>query len=94
MDGNDAALHRIHGIDLSCLQRFQRLGVDRSAHRLHEKESQHQGQANQGLIARRALQPKRLPEKMKDNQQAREWRHAHQQGWNQREERQQGNNGP
>ena len=74
-----ALLQCIHRCNLPALQRFDGLAIDGSSYRLHQEEGQNQSQPDQGLVARRGLQPQRLTQKVEDNQQPRERRHAQQQ---------------
>ncbi len=89
-----ADLDRGHGRDPSRFQGNDGLLLNGDTDRLHEKEREHQGQSDQGLIGGRALGAERLAEKVKDDEQAHKWRHGQQQRGDQGEKGQQDDDGP
>src|SRR5437660_10363437 len=83
---NDRAIQSGHHGYLSAIERDDGVGIDGGAYRLHEKESQEEGESDERLIAGRGLGSERLAEKMKDDEQAHEWRHRQNDGGNQGEQ--------
>ena len=67
--------------------RLDRLLIDLIENRRHQEPGHHQGQAHQGWIGGRGLRAQGLAQEVKDHQQAHQWRHAHQ---NCRQQRDQG----
>ena len=62
--------------DLPGLHRKDGDLIDICRHGLHEKEGEDQRKANEGLVGGRGLKSERLAQKVKDDQQPCEWRHA------------------